>query len=195
MKPKTQTVLIVLALIFSIIAFVMSVGPKITGHAVTRDDIYYNDGYVGIGESDPKYQLDVDGNSRFQDDLKVGENLSVSDSILVENKIGIGTSDPLGILHIKKDSVDYGHIVLDTEGEENILLSFSKNGIPKAGIVLNTGLDEPYISIFMEDGLGEIIISEDGNISLSNSRIGEGTLCVDNEAYLYSSYGGCPETK
>ena len=177
MKQKTQTILLVLALVFSIIAFGVSVGPKITGHVVNREDIYYNDGYVGIGENDPKYQLDVDGNARFQDDLKVLENLSVSDSIFVENKIGIGTDESAIPLYIKSDDPDIFLDMNNGSASSMVELKLGIAGDDRARLLWDKNTND-LILVFDRGATGEgnFIIKKHGTVVMSIDNNGQVTI-------------------
>lgn len=102
MNQKTQGVIVVLALVLSIAALINSTttGNVISGHSLSeRDDIYYDEGYVGIGIKEPVEPLHVDGDVRIDDKLVVGDG------------IGIGTSD--------EDSINGSLTIFSPENNPN----------------------------------------------------------------------------
>ena len=199
MEPKTQMVLIVLALICSITALVFAVNPGITGHA-TRDDIYYDDGYVGLGTTDPSYQLDVDGDSRFQDDLEVEDNLFVEGNISVEGHVGIGTDEPLTPLYITSGDPD---VTLNLDPTiaiaDRVELRFAKDGTRKARLEwLNSTNDLVLVFDDGSSGEGSFIIKKHGTVVMKIDNDGQVIIpslattdsppyvCVDENGTLFS---------
>jgi len=61
-----------------------------------------SDGNVGIGKTNPGSALDVVGDVAISSNLAVDTNTLFVDS--VGNKVGIGTTDPLNILHLSSDN-------------------------------------------------------------------------------------------
>jgi len=176
MKQKTQiqTFLVVLALIISIAALVISLNPKTIGHAVSdRDDIYYDDGYVGIGTDDPSELLHVDG------DARIDENLYVHDNLSVDGYVGIGTDDPSTPLYIKTDDPD---VTLDMDASSiynGVAINFAKDGVQKARVEwYNNTNDFALIYDRYGTGNGDFKIVRHGNVRMTiknSGKVGIGT--------------------
>lgn len=161
LKASTQNILIILALIISIVALVVSIKPTIIGKVITEGDIFYDSGDVGIGTANPRYQLDVDGDARFRDNLIVEGNLSMG------NYLGVGTNEPIRPLHVKTADPDMTLEDDLSDGKHNIALYFRENGIDKARIEWMheslTGPNEVYkndlrfIADEKRTGIGDIL--------------------------------------
>lgn len=92
-NSKLSIVLSVIALVLAIIAIVNSLGlSTITGYAISRTDIAYGSGYVGIGTNTngPTKPLHVVGDVLFEDNLNVGTDLTVGDDLVVQDDLTVG---------------------------------------------------------------------------------------------------------
>jgi hypothetical protein len=78
----------------------------------SAEGIYYDEGNVGINQTDPQYSLDmngvlnVNGEGRISNTLKVGLN---NFNVTSEGNVGIGTSLPVSNLQIEGTSVHTGN--------------------------------------------------------------------------------------
>ena len=105
-------VLSIIALVLGGVAFLNSISiGEITGHA-TRTDVYYDDGYVGIGTDNPGVPLDVVGEVQFSDDLDVDNDLYVGDDLVVDRNSILKQVNATG-LYVDGDVIINGSISAD----------------------------------------------------------------------------------
>jgi hypothetical protein len=136
----------------------------------SNNNIYYNDGNVGIGEANPEFKLTVNGDAGFgssifvQDKAYIGSDLAVGRRICLGGACGLdGEEDPTGesIYSSRSQNDDsYYSLVFSTNFEDRMIVSGNtENGTAgnigigtmkpsaKLHVNVNGGLDLPPGSI------------------------------------------------
>ena len=106
--------------------------------------IFSANGNIGIGTSNPTWKLDVNGNARFEGNLRFNDNLTIFQSSLLFNPVGAAGGDNFGFkvtesgnnttkLHIFRnfttDQTDLDRMVITSFGRVGIGTSSPTNGM------------------------------------------------------------------
>ena len=188
-------------------------GNSNVGLDIYNGNIVINNGFLGIGTNNPNSHLnihssqgillneinnkgialfrDTNQNSLFwnyeNNDLSLGTN-GIERTIITETgSIGLGTSQPLGILDVRGNIILEGSL-LNSNGTSISFLQLSNSSINSNNIYYNNGL----LGIGTNNPRGNSNVGLDiynGNIVINNGFLGIGTNNPNSHLNIHSSQG------
>jgi hypothetical protein len=159
-----------------------------------------SDGKVGIGITDPQYDLDVDGDVHITGQVLIDSG-TVTSLEVTNTGIGIGTSTPTEALDVEgkvratdgfivgEESTTYGDGYIEKYGTLGQVMTFYLGGPPSSTSdnYLSVASEDDKVTMALPPGgeieVGDTTIYGDGYIDLSTGtdlNIDSGTIFVDN---------------